>query len=98
MELQEAFDKITVKLKAASGRGVAPSIRVSGDEWVCTIDERKKKSVFIAKKGELVLVDMESNKNEPEIHRIAVPESDQPQIIDRIKEAVTEAYGTLPVS
>ncbi len=98
MELQEAFDKITVNLKAASGRGVAPSIRVSGDEWVCTIDERKKKSVFIAKKGELVLVDMESNENEPEIHRIAVPESDQPQIIDRIKEAVTEAYGTLPAT
>ncbi len=98
MKLQEAFDNITAKLKAASSRGVAPSIRVSGEEWVCTIDERKKKSVFIAKKGELVLVDMESNKNEPEIHRISVPDSDQPKIIDRIKEAVIAAYGTLPTT
>jgi hypothetical protein len=98
MELQEGFDNITAKLKAASARGVAPSIRVSGDDWVCTIDELKKKSVFIVKKGELVLVDMESNKNEPEIHRISVPESDRPRVIDKIKEVVTEVYGTLPIA
>jgi hypothetical protein len=98
MEIQEAFDSIREKLKAASARGVAPSIRVSGEDWVCTIEERNKKSVFIAKKDELVIVDMPSNNSEPKIERIAVPEDDRQKVIDRIKEAVTAAYGTLPTA
>jgi hypothetical protein len=98
MEIQEAFDNITAKLKSASTRGIAPSIRISGDDWVCTIDERKTKSVIIAKKEELVLVDMELHANEPKIQRIAVPEDDREKVINRIKKVVTEVYGTLPAA
>ena len=93
MEIEEAFDQITMRLHAASGRGVKPSIRVSGDDWVCAIDESGDKFVIIAKEKELLLVHMEPTKGEPEINRVGSDGYNQQEAIDRIRQAVTAAYG-----
>ncbi len=93
MELEEAFEQIAMRLQAASGRGVKPSIRTSGDDWVCTIDEPGDKFVIIAKEKELLLVHMESKKGEPDIDRVVADGYSQQDAIDRIRQAVTTAYG-----
>jgi len=94
MEIGEAFDQIAARLKTSSERGVEPVIRVSGDDWVCTVDEPTKKTVIIAKEEQLVLVVMESTKAEPHIERIQAPEYSRQALIERIQEAITQVYGT----
>jgi hypothetical protein len=93
MEIEEAFDQIAMRLQAASGRGVKPSIRVSGDDWVCAIDESEDKFVIIAKARELLLVSMQPVKGEPEIDRVVADGYNQQDAIERIRQAVTAAYG-----
>ncbi len=93
MEIEEAFDQIAMRLQAASGRGVKPSIRVSGDDWVCAIDESGEKFVIIAKASELLLVSMRPTKGEPEIDRVVADGYNQQDVIERIRQTVTAAYG-----
>ncbi len=93
MEVEEALDQIAMRLQAASGRGVQPQIRVSGEDWVCTIDEPNDKFVIIAKQKELLLVRLESSKGEPDIHRAVGDDYDKQDAIDRIRKAITTAYG-----
>jgi len=97
MQIGEAFDQVAAGLKTSREKGVKPVIRVSGDDWVCTLDEPTKKTVIIAKEGQLVLVDMESNKAEPHIERIQAPEYTRKALIERIQQAITEAYGTTDI-
>jgi hypothetical protein len=92
MEMEEAFDQIVMRLQAASGRGVKPQIRVSGDDWVCTIEQLNDKFIIIAKEEELLLVHMEL-QNEPDIDRAVGEDYNQQDAIDRIREAITTAYG-----
>jgi len=92
MEIEEAFDQIAMRLQAASGRGVTPRIRVSGEDWVCTIEQPDDKFVIIAKEKELLLVHMES-QNEPDIDRAVGDDYDKQDAIDRIRDAITTAYG-----
>ena len=94
MEIEEAFDLISMRLQAASGRGVQPQIRVSGEDWVCTIDEPDEKFVIIAKQKELLLVRMESSKGEPDIDRARSDDYDKQDAINRIRDAIKTAYGT----
>jgi hypothetical protein len=94
MEIEEAFDQIAMRLQAASGRGVKPSIRVSGDDWVCAIDESGDKFVIIAKEKELLLVSMQPMKGEPDIDRVVAGGYNKQDVIDRIRQAVTTAYGS----
>ena len=94
MEIEEALDQIALRLQAASGRGVKPSIRVSGDDWVCAIDESGDKFVIIAKEKELLLVSMQPIKGEPDIDRVVADGYNQQDVIERIRQAVTAAYGT----
>ena len=93
MEIEEAFEQIAMRLQAASGRGVKPSIRFSGDDWVCAIDESEDKFVIIAKEKELLLVSMQPIKGEPDIDRVGPDGYNQQDVIDRIRKAVTAAYG-----
>jgi len=93
---EEAFGLIAAKLKAARGRGIKPSIRASGREWVCAIEEQQKRFIIIAKETELMLVDMESKTGEPTIERVHIPDYDQQNVIEKVREAVAEAYGALP--
>ncbi len=93
MEIEEAFEQIATRLQAASHRGVKPLIRTSGDDWVCTIDVPNDKFVIIAKEEELMLVHMQSQKREPDIGRVAADDYVKQDIIDRIKKAITTAYG-----
>jgi hypothetical protein len=93
MEIEEAFDQIVMRLQAASGRGVTPSIRVSGDDWVCTIEQPDDKFIIIAKEKELLLVHMES-QNEPDIDRAGGEDYNQQDTIERIRQAIAIAYGT----
>jgi hypothetical protein len=93
MDIEEAFDQIAMRLQAASGRGVKPSIRVSGDDWVCAIDESEDKFVIIAKERELLLVSMQPMKGDPDIDRVRPDDYNRQDIIDRIRQAVTAAYG-----
>ena len=95
MEIEEAFDQIAARLQAASGRGVKPSMRVSGDDWVCAIDESEDKFVIIAKANELLLVSMQPIMGEPEIDRVVADGYNQQDVIERIRQAVTAAYGAL---
>ena len=92
MEIEEAFDQIAMRLQAASGRGIKPSIRVSGDDWVCAIEQPDDKFIIIAKEEELLLVHMES-QNEPDIDRVVGDDYHKEDAIDRIREAITTAYG-----
>ncbi len=96
MEIEEAFDQIAMRLQAASGRGVDPSIRVSGAEWVCAIDERDDKFVIIVKEKELLLVHMRSDMPEPEINRVAMGAYTQEDIKDKVLQRIADAYGRLP--
>jgi hypothetical protein len=93
MEIEEAFEQIAMRLQAASGRGVKPSIRFSGDDWVCAIDEPEYKFVIIAKEKELLLVHMEPMEGEPDINRVGAEDYNQQVAIDRIRQAITTAYG-----
>jgi hypothetical protein len=93
MGIEEAFDRIVSMLQAACARGVKPAVRATRDEWVCTLEDGTKKSIIVAKEGELMIVQMELQKDEPEIERFAAPEYTRQEIIDRIQKAITEVYG-----
>ena len=93
MNIQEAFDCLRAQLKTARESGVSPSIRTSGTDWVCTIDDEHTKFVIIAKQEGLMLVSMKSQKGEPEIQRIEAPQYVQQEVIEEIQEAITNEYG-----
>ena len=95
MNIDEAFDRIVAKLKAAGDSGIRPSMRDAGTDWVCTLDDEKEKFIVIAKKDGLMLVNMKSKNSEPEVQRIDAPEYDQQKVIKRIRDAVANEYGTL---
>lgn len=92
MDIDEAFAHISAKFEAASGRGIKPSIRVSGPDWVCTIEDKQSKFVIIAKEGELTLVTLEFKKGTPDVQRIFTSEYSQQEIIDRIQQAMGAEY------
>jgi hypothetical protein len=93
MGTEEGFYKIISILTAAGARGIKPAVRATRDEWVCTLEDSGEKSIIIAKEGELIVVQMELQKGEPEIERFAAPEYTRQEIIDRIQKAITEVYG-----
>ena len=93
MLIKQAFDKIVSILQEACASGIKPAVRATRDEWVCTLEDSGKKSIIIAKEGELMIVRMELQKGEPEIERFAAPEYTRQEIIDRIQKAITEVYG-----
>jgi len=93
MEIEEAFEQIAARLQAASGRGVKPSIRTSGDDWVCAIDEPGDRFVIIAEENGLLLVHLESTREEPDIDRVGAEGYNRQDAIDRIRQAITTAYG-----
>jgi hypothetical protein len=96
MNIQEAFDHIVAKLKAARDSGVKPSVRTSGTDWVCTIGDEQTKFIIIAKKEGLMLVSMKPDKREPEVKRIDALEYVQKDVIEKIQEAISNQYGALP--
>jgi len=93
MGIEVAFDKIVSMLQAACASVIKPAVRVTRDEWVCTLEDSGKKSIIIVKEGELTIVQMELQKGEPEIERFAAPEYTRQHIIDRVQKAMTEVYG-----
>ena len=93
MGIKQAFDKIVSILQEACASEIKPAVRVTRDEWVCTLEDSGKKSIIIVKEGELTIVQMELQKGEPEIERFAAPEYTRQEIIDRIQKAITEVYG-----
>jgi hypothetical protein len=93
MDIEEAFQKIPEKLKAASARGLKPSIRAAGKDWVCTVENQQTKFNVIAKDGELLMVSVESKGGAPHVTRIPAPGSTQQQLIDQVKKIVAEVFG-----
>jgi hypothetical protein len=96
MNIEEAFGRITANLKVAKDSGIEPTIRVSGPDWVCTIDDKETKFVIIAKEGQLMLVSMKSKEGPPDVQRIQAPEHTQQDLIDRVQKAIADIYGRLP--
>jgi hypothetical protein len=90
MNIEEAFAEVTSALKAARDKGIKPSIRVSGKDWVCSLEDTRGKYVAIAKEDELLLVMMQANKGEPDVRRIKDPHYTQASFIERIKEHLDE--------
>ncbi|MBI4965930.1 MAG: hypothetical protein HY913_21810 [Desulfomonile tiedjei] len=90
MEIEEAFDKITSILTAASARGITPSVRVTREEWVCTIEDKQVKTNIIAKEGELIIVNMDLQKGRPEVDRCKAPDLAREKIVERIEKALTK--------
>lgn len=88
MDIDEAFAQISLRFQSVSRQGIKPSIRVSGPDWVCTIEDKQSKLVIIAKEGELTLVTMELKKGTPDVQRIFTSEYSQQGIIDRIQQAM----------
>lgn len=93
MDIEEAFREIPSRLRAMSKRGVKPSIRAAGKDWVCRMEDKQTKFNLIAKDGELIMVTAESTKAEPHLERIQAPGLAQQEIIDRIEKAIAEVYG-----
>ena len=52
MNSEEAFDRILATLRTAKESGIRPLIRVSGKDWVCTIEDKQTKFIIIAKEEE----------------------------------------------
>jgi len=96
MNIEEAFENIAAKLNAGKDAGIVPSIRVSGPDWVCTIEDEQTKFIIIAKEEGLMLVSMKSRENAPEVQRIQAPEHTQQSLVNRIQETIREIYGALP--
>ena len=93
MNIDEALDEITKRLKEASGQGIKPAVRTSGNDWVCTLEDEEKRFNIIAKEGELMIVNMESKKAAPQVDRISAPGVTQQELVQRIQDAIEEAYG-----
>jgi len=90
VEIEEAFYRIATMLTEAGERGIKPSVRVTREEWVCTIEDKQTKTNIIAKEGELILVNMDLQKGRPDVQRIKAPEYSQQRIIERIEKALTQ--------
>jgi len=93
VEIEEAFHKIMSILTEARARGIKPSVRVAGEEWVCTLDDKLTKTNIIAKEGELIIVTMELQKGRPDVQRFKAPEYTRQMMIERIEKAMTQAQG-----
>jgi hypothetical protein len=93
MDMEQAFEKIAKKLKLAKDCGTKPSIRSSGTDWVCTLEDKDTKFNIIAKEGELMTVNMESTEAAPHLERINAPGVTQQELIQRIQNAIAEVYG-----
>jgi hypothetical protein len=93
MEIEEAFAQLMSLLKEAGVRGIKPSVRVAGKDWVCTIEDKLMKINIIAKEGELLLVKMDLQKGRPNVQRFKAPEYSRQKIIERIQKAMTETEG-----
>jgi hypothetical protein len=91
MNLEEAFANIISELEAARDKKIKPSIRISGKEWTCSLEDKHRKFVAIAKEEELVLVTMKSGKGEPAVTRVQDPAYKQESFIERIKQSISEA-------
>ncbi len=92
MNSEEAFDHILATLRTAKESGIRPLIRVSGKDWVCTIEDKQTKFVIIAKEEELMLVSMKSKKSTPEVQRIHNPAYIQQNAIQRIQDMINQVY------
>jgi hypothetical protein len=92
MNIDHALDEIATKLRRANDLGIEPSIRSSGKDWVCTIEDKENKFNIIAKEGELMMVNMESAKTAPTVERVNVPGITQQELIQRIRKAIAEIY------
>lgn len=93
MNIDQAFDEIMKKLKAASGRGIKQSIRASGKDWVCSLEDQEARFNIIAKDGELMMVNLESKNAAPHVERIDTPGVTQQELIKRIQNAIAEVCG-----
>jgi hypothetical protein len=93
MNIDEAFSQIADRLRAGSDSGVKPSIRTSGNDWVCTLEDQDTKFNIIAKEGELMIVDMESKGASPRVDRISAPGVTQQELIQRIQNAIEQVCG-----
>jgi hypothetical protein len=92
MDIQQAFEEIAKKLQGGKDRGIKPSVRASGTDWVCTLEDKDTKFNMIAKDGELMMVNMESKETVPHVERINVPGVTQQELIQRIQNAIAEVY------
>ena len=81
---------IVSMLTETGERGIKPTVRVTREEWVCTIEDKQTKINIIAKEGELILVRMDLQKGRPDVHRIKAPEYSQQRIVERIEKALTQ--------
>ncbi len=93
MNVDEAFGEIMERLRLEGGRGIKPSVRASGNDWVCTFEDQEKKFNIIAKEGELMIVNMESKKATPHVKRVSAPGVTQKELIQRIQRVIEEVYG-----
>jgi hypothetical protein len=92
MDMEQAFEKIAKKLQVARDSGTKPSIRASGTDWVCTLEDKDTKFNIIAKEGELMMVSMESEETAPNIERTNAPGVTQQELIQHIQNAIAEVY------
>ncbi|AFM24047.1 hypothetical protein [Desulfomonile tiedjei] len=92
MTLNEALDRIRSEFESAKAEGIKPSIRVSGEEWVCTLDRSRSKFVVVAKEKHLMLVHMVSKQKTPDVTRINVPDHSQQNLIDDVQKIVNTMY------
>lgn len=92
MTLNEALDRIRSEFESAKADGTKPSIRVSGEEWVCTLDRSESKFVVVAKEKHLMLVQMVSKQKTPDVTRINAPDHSQQNLIDDVKKIVNTIY------
>ncbi|HMK36286.1 MAG TPA: hypothetical protein VK463_14525 [Desulfomonilaceae bacterium] len=93
MEFEEAFSRIRFHLTDARKRGIKPSVRSAGTDWVCTLEDEHGKFNIIAKDGELILVSARTEKREPDLDRINTSQFVQKDIVERIMGAIAEIYG-----
>ena len=93
MEIEGGFSRISAELESARDRGIKPSVRESGPDWVCTLEDEESKFVIIAKEGELTLVTMKYEKGSPDVQRIHESAYTRQKIVDRVEHIIRDAYG-----
>ena len=86
MDIEQAFQEISAKLRAASERGIKPSTRAAGKDWVCTLEDKEIKLNVIAKEGELIMVTVQPKEIEPHLERYQAPGLSQQELIERIQK------------
>jgi hypothetical protein len=92
MTLNQALDRIRSEFESAKADGTKPSIRVSGEEWVCTLDRSESKFVVVAKEKHLMLVHMVSKQKTPDVTRVHAPEHSQRNLIDEVQNIMNTIY------